>query len=556
MSRCFPFPPPGYVKKARADDADLLKKEKEKEKKHKKERRDKEKRDGKERKEKDRIEGKHRDKKEKKDRHKDKRKDRDKEKEKEREREKDRGGTSEERRLSEQQTDGRNSKERIIHKDRPPEQIPGTSGQMDKEKNRTHLPDVRRVDGLSAGHSSGSAPKSLGKNQNVRKNQNNHAVHNSMEAKFVLELGKRVRDEAGVTTQSSGKITVIDRRKDDNTVQLINATSGPSPDKKERSHDRRVDDRRLSGLGGKEERKIVTSQNSSSVLIPVSEGMPRPPKTSIEEKMAGREKIRDKERELVGADELILLDSQKSKITVKDKKREREKRKGERTKMVENRVYEEEKLRERTEDSLDAAAVNDIVLHVHEEVNKMDPSVGNDKKRKNLEPNGFLHENETRQIKLPRPSCLSHASSVENGRIEDTPRSANQLLLGKHGKPDVVNADKPKEHKPNGTIEKKTEHLLSPLDAASLESLVEKEITRSPHPDLKYLDKVLTVPKFEELVPSEDNQEWLFGSHDQLQKPRKMSSANETKEAPQRVWSEAVPLESTGVVALPYVVPF
>jgi hypothetical protein len=26
MSRCFPFPPPGYEKKARSDDFDLLKK--------------------------------------------------------------------------------------------------------------------------------------------------------------------------------------------------------------------------------------------------------------------------------------------------------------------------------------------------------------------------------------------------------------------------------------------------------------------------------------------------------------------------------------------------
>lgn len=26
MSRCFPFPPPGYEKKSRAEDADLLKK--------------------------------------------------------------------------------------------------------------------------------------------------------------------------------------------------------------------------------------------------------------------------------------------------------------------------------------------------------------------------------------------------------------------------------------------------------------------------------------------------------------------------------------------------
>ncbi|KAI4378798.1 hypothetical protein MLD38_016229 [Melastoma candidum] len=555
MSRCFPFPPQGYVKKSRADDVDLLKKEKDKEKKRKKERRDKEKRDGKERKEKDKTEGKHRDKKEKKNRHKDKRKDRDKE-EKEREREKDRGGTSEERRLSEQKTDGRNSKERIINKDRPPEQIPGTSGQMDKENSRTHIPDVRRVDGLSAGHNTGSAPKSLEKNQHFRENQNNHAVHNSEEAKFVLELGKRVRDEARVTTQSSEKITLIDRRKDDSTVRPINAVPGPSPDKKERSHERRVDYRRLSGQGVKDERKTVTSENSSSVLVSVSEGMPRPPKTSIEEKMAGREKIQDKEREHAGAEELVLLDPQKSKTPVKDKERDREKRKAEKTKNIENRVYDEEKLRERTKDSLDATAVNGIILHVIGEVNNIYPSAGNDKKRKNLEPNGFLHENEPRQIKLPRPSSLLHPSSLENGRIEDVPRSANQRLPGKHGTPDVVKADKPKEHKPNGIIGKKQEHILSSLDAASLELLVEKEIARSPHPDLKHLDMVLTVPKFEELVLSEDNQEWLFGSHDELQKPRKMSSAEETKEAPQWVWSEALPLESADVVALPYVVPF
>ncbi|XP_016647508.1 PREDICTED: stress response protein NST1-like isoform X1 [Prunus mume] len=41
MSRCFPFPPPGYEKRARKDDVDLLKKEKHREKKHKKEKRTK-----------------------------------------------------------------------------------------------------------------------------------------------------------------------------------------------------------------------------------------------------------------------------------------------------------------------------------------------------------------------------------------------------------------------------------------------------------------------------------------------------------------------------------
>uniref|UniRef100_A0A2P2JKN5 Uncharacterized protein MANES_12G049400 n=1 Tax=Rhizophora mucronata TaxID=61149 RepID=A0A2P2JKN5_RHIMU len=78
MSRCFPFPPPGYEKKDIIDDTDLLAKEKRKDKKHKKDKKDKEKREGKEKKDKDISKEKHREKKERKEKHKDK--DRDKEK--------------------------------------------------------------------------------------------------------------------------------------------------------------------------------------------------------------------------------------------------------------------------------------------------------------------------------------------------------------------------------------------------------------------------------------------------------------------------------------------
>ncbi|VYS69720.1 unnamed protein product [Arabidopsis thaliana] len=78
MSRCFPFPPPGYEKKIRTDEADPLVKDKYKEKKHKK---DKEKREGKEKKSKDRSKDKQKERKEKKDKHKDQ-KDKEKDKEK------------------------------------------------------------------------------------------------------------------------------------------------------------------------------------------------------------------------------------------------------------------------------------------------------------------------------------------------------------------------------------------------------------------------------------------------------------------------------------------
>ncbi|KAG8098927.1 hypothetical protein GUJ93_ZPchr0013g35730 [Zizania palustris] len=83
MSRCFPFPPPGYEKTARPDGqlaSHLLEKEKHKEKKHKK---DKERKEGKEKKDKERSKDKHKDKKDRKEKHKDKKKDKGKDKSRE-----------------------------------------------------------------------------------------------------------------------------------------------------------------------------------------------------------------------------------------------------------------------------------------------------------------------------------------------------------------------------------------------------------------------------------------------------------------------------------------
>ncbi|WVZ61252.1 hypothetical protein U9M48_011156 [Paspalum notatum var. saurae] len=95
MSRCFPFPPPGYEKTARPDaqlashlqqqqqQQQQLDKEKNKEKKHKKEKKEKDKKEGKEKKDKDRSKDKHKDKKDRKEKHKDKKKDKSKEKSRE-----------------------------------------------------------------------------------------------------------------------------------------------------------------------------------------------------------------------------------------------------------------------------------------------------------------------------------------------------------------------------------------------------------------------------------------------------------------------------------------
>ncbi|KAM0940921.1 hypothetical protein DsansV1_C18g0155401 [Dioscorea sansibarensis] len=84
MSRCFPFPPPGYENKLGVHE-ELLGKEKLEEKKHKKEKKDKEKKEGKkDKKEKDKSKDKHKEKKSRKEKHKDKKKEKDRDKSKSR----------------------------------------------------------------------------------------------------------------------------------------------------------------------------------------------------------------------------------------------------------------------------------------------------------------------------------------------------------------------------------------------------------------------------------------------------------------------------------------
>ncbi|KAL8128647.1 hypothetical protein V2J09_017802 [Rumex salicifolius] len=74
-----------------------------------------------------------------------------------------------------------------------------------------------------------------------------------------------------------------------------------------------------------------------------------------------------------------------------------------------------------------------------------------------------------------------------------------------------------------------------------------------PHPDTKYLTRVLSVPQMEEWSGF-DEQEWLFrSSHSQLNKPKEeIARVDGTI---QQVWAEAVRIESADVYALPYVIP-
>ncbi|XP_047981408.1 uncharacterized protein LOC125222693 isoform X3 [Salvia hispanica] len=73
--------------------------------------------------------------------------------------------------------------------------------------------------------------------------------------------------------------------------------------------------------------------------------------------------------------------------------------------------------------------------------------------------------------------------------------------------------------------------------------------TKLPHPDVKYLSQILTVPEVE--WPQSDDQEWLFDRQDSETKRPKLASPD-TK----HVWSEAIHLKASDVTVLPYVIPY
>lgn len=145
---------------------------------------------------------------------------------------------------------------------------------------------------------------------------------------------------------------------------------------------------------------------------------------------------------------------------------------------------------------------------------------------------------------------------MENGRILDPSQTPSQFLLDRWDSPDALKAEI-KENKVNGIVDTKPDPIstIHPLPEKSLEDLLAEAAARSPHPDSKYLDELLAVPKLEELPELERDDDWLFASRRQKPKKEEGGSSKVEEETP-RIWDKAVYLESADIVALPYVVPF
>ncbi|GER39827.1 U2 snRNP auxilliary factor [Striga asiatica] len=506
MSRCFPFPPPGYERKHRSEGLDLLKEAKCKEKKHKKEKKDKERKKEKE-KEREGSSAKHKDKKDRKNKSKEK-------KEKHREK-KDKGKDKDKSSISEESTVARNE---------------GNTAEK-------FYPVEYSKESRNFGNE-GKCPAQLQDQNGGKPSQNSLPSLGNEESKFVQELDRRVRDEKSRGSQLPEKLSFTDK-KDWPMLDANKNKRDPGNFKNEVSGNMMV-------------QKVMPIAKSKG------EGIPRPMNAENGWRLEDKEKY----KETAGRKPGDNPNDTGKEIHEKDQDNEMKKYDEAKIKNENKKGSRQGKLEDEGRDNLGGCdgRKSTSVLNGYNS-NTVDEE--NIKKRKDMGTNGFLHEREIRPIKMQRSS--SH-QSTENGRQLEPPRTLVRSSNDKQAVPSNVEVDN-NERLTNGTFEAQKPSSSIPNTHAATVQIVEfsklpqfdsnsavvtAEASRSPHPDSKYLAEVLTVPKNMSDLSENDDQLWLFG--DRVPRKPKLDSFEFDDNV--HVWSEAVHIESADICALPYVVPY
>ncbi|KAL3637616.1 hypothetical protein CASFOL_018487 [Castilleja foliolosa] len=541
MSRCFPFPPPGFERKLRPEDLDVLKEAKSKEKRHKKEKKDKERKKDKE-KEKDVNADKHRDKKDRKEKekHKDK-------KEKHREKKdnkEDRGKDKEKSSISEESSVSRNAE---ISE---PKLYP-----VANSKDRSNIPNEVKC----------AAP--------LQDQKNGGKPSRNEEPKFVQELDRRIKDEKIRGSQLPERVAVAHKK--DRNMPAHRNYSGVLAEEKGDNKINRVD-KKMDPQGLKNE--FSGNTVAQNLIVPavksIGEGMiPKPVSEENGRRLGDKEKSKETvvgvKREDKGKDKSRGKDRDKEKEEKRKKKKEKAKQKSE------SKKNDPDKLKDDgcRNNSLGGFAGNksaDILMV--DDGNSVDE--GTIKKRKDT--NGFLHENEIRPNKIQKPPPHQ---STENGRKLDPFPTPPKPFNNEHPVPNNVRVDTKDPSMINGTLEatRPSPSKRNPPPTATMvidripeppkllplreskkaatsvmedPAVIAMSSKRSPHPDSKYLAEVLTVPDNMSECFDNDEQDWLFS--EKVQSKAKVRPVGEDV----RVWSETVYIESADVLALPYVIPY
>ncbi|KAG6574847.1 hypothetical protein SDJN03_25486, partial [Cucurbita argyrosperma subsp. sororia] len=505
MSRCFPFPPPGYEKKSRAEDADLLKKEKSKEKKHKKEKKEKEKREGKEKRDKDKSDEKRREKKEKK---KDKDKDKDRDKKKDRDKEKE---------------------------SRPSGKTGNQNGEAVVRVKHNSVEDEKHTAQLDS---------CIGN----KISQNAFFPKETKNSKTVQEVGRRIEDGGAAKL---GKLAVAQPKKDDRMATQMARNSETMFEGMEHNKNKKIDERNYNGQGIRHEERFsgnsTIPSSTTTATATVESGVAEMVKQldkSAERKKEANDKIGPKEgEEKRGSKHKDKDKEKKGRRDDKEKKKEKKAKKAEAKNAMVDKTKEisKDNVLGRLSTNTNTSQLADSNIGAAVEENLI-------KKRKDFEANGVLHEIDNRPSKLSRPAShplKENGRILEPGSISPSPPPSERQALGN----DVILVGK--ERKINGVIDAHHPPASSKHKSGGQDDHPQPTATpkRSPHPDSKLLSQVYSVPKMEELSDS-DNQDWLFSSS----KPKLEASA--MAEDTSQVWAEAMQIDSVDVFALPYVIPY
>lgn len=570
MSRCFPFPPPGYEKKPIPEDANVLKKEKTKDKKHK-DKKDQERREGKDKKDKEKSYKKRREKKDRKEKNKDK--------EKNKEKDQDKGSTSGEKRVLGQSENYNGAKSPESEKERGKEkkdsnstspdkkQVGAKSHQSEKQRGKEKNESSRTLEDkgqigqfdyfngeklhqkversrdkrntstekkLSVqiqGHTGGDKPVQLSVTDK-----------DSQDSKFQLEFSKRINDEEkGSGSQLVEGFMGLGLKKDERTDRIADRDICMVVEGKEKIKEH-VDNRKVNGQRIYHEEKLNGNAMSQKLTGSIQNKIGLPNSTDkFERRMDSKEKSKEREIDDKQRDKRKSKhNDQQSQGT--DKTREKEKQREDKAKK-EQKKSKKDSLRSSNDDDT-VGTSNNKTPHISND-NKNTTTEGNLKKRKDFEKNGFLHEHVIRTEKLPR---LSPYPLSENGQELEPSKAINPFTPQKQG------VDKHLEGYSKDTTENglRGPHQF-PISAPQPSPVIAEASRKSPHPDIKYLSKVLSVPQVQEWSDVDD-QAWLFNNKKSLLSKSEVDP-NGVKQG-QQVWAEALRIGSADVFALPYVIPY
>ncbi|KAJ6831561.1 myb-like protein X [Iris pallida] len=542
MSRCFPYPPPGFQ---RTDHSDLLAKEKHKERKHK---REKERKEGKERKDKDRSEDKHKEKKDRKEKHKDKKRDKAKDK--------DKSKTSDNRR-TQGRTDDHSGQNATLSIPKSEEIKYSTFAEERGKRIRYEQEGAakRLVENISAQiqvQHLGAAyiwEMEIGNGNMIPK-------FLSKEQGRVDGVGSIATTTAILKERGNGNPTVTNFNSKEQSKCDDNGGAGKLVEKGNHYHQ---DLPQLPVERGNHNHQVLARPSVGKDAIKSISGKEKV--TETDDGKGDRQRDRDQEKRNKGKDK--IKDREKEKEKTDDGKRNRH---GDRDheKKSKGNDKNRDKVKGKEEEKMEKDDNNQKVPNKPKDIgetNRPDSQNcktifsqknnecfgGNDglgKKRKHIGTNGFLHEDAVRPNKAPKQASSSH-QPLENGKTLALDHISSSPLE-RHVNPTIVKEEKVinnKEHKKNGFVQAH----LSAVDLKPLASDTSAVLPRPPHPDFKYLRQVYSVPQMEEW-PEYDDQEWLFSGSNPQPKPEAGQ--------PLQVWAKGLQIELVDVFALPYVIPY